>query len=160
MGVPYSWGTGLSKSQLLAGGTPTKMATLLDPLEDSSKPLTYYCSSAYWLQLEREKWRLLLITAAPHTKTNIKMAVFVQLWVVFESWWRDTAVFRRRCHFVSWPPSLNAELKYYVRFLKISPTGFLQIRKKRFVPREWIWKLRGQKLPLLSLAPWLDSIRI
>ena len=46
----------------------------------------------------------------PMQKTK-KTAIFGQLGVVFESWWRGIAVFGRRCNFTSVTSSPYAELK-------------------------------------------------
>ena len=45
-----------------------KRAAVIGPSEKFSKALTYYRSSAHWLQSDREKSYLLPIPAAPHAK--------------------------------------------------------------------------------------------
>ena len=49
---------------------PIKRATVLGSSKKFSNTLTQYCSSAYWLQSDREKLHFLSISAVPNAMPN------------------------------------------------------------------------------------------
>ena len=85
-----------------------------------------------------------------------KTAIFGQLGVVFESWWRGITVFGGRCNFTSVTSSPHAELKYCVRvFDNIAyelryrgvSADLSRDNQKIGLFRGHIWKLGGKILP-------------